>query len=90
MPEEMTVTGAALHLGITRVMLSKTLNQKAGVSAEMALRLSKRLGTTPEMWAGIQSTWDLWEASRQNKSIVRPEMTRTKTNNEFKELVRLK
>lgn len=72
-PEEMTVTEAALQLGITRVMLSKILNQKAGVSAEMALRLSKWLGTTPEMWAGIQSAWDLWEASRQHKSIrVKP------------------
>ena len=65
----MTLTEAALQLGITRVMLSKILNKKASVSAEMALRLSKWLGTTPEMWVGIQSTWDLWVASRQNKSI---------------------
>lgn len=63
-PEDVTVAEAALQLGVARATLSKILNQKAGVSAEMALRLSKWLGTTPELWADIQSAWNLWEASR--------------------------
>lgn len=63
-PEEVTVTEAALQLGVTRAMLSKILNQKAGVSTELALRLSKWLGTTPEMWTDMQSAWDLWEVSK--------------------------
>lgn len=49
-PEGMTVAEAALQLGITRAMLSNILDQTAGVSTEMALRLSEWLGTTPEMW----------------------------------------
>lgn len=71
MPEGMTVAEAALQLGITPAMLSNILNQTAGVSTEMALRLSKWLGTTPEMWTDMQSSWDLWEASKhQNPRVV--------------------
>ena len=64
MPEEMTVTEAALQLGVTHAMLSEILNQKADGNADMALRLSKWLGTTPEMWSDIQKDWDSRQSPR--------------------------
>ncbi len=67
-----SVTQAARHLGITRAALSRILNGKAGVSAEMALRLSEALGTSPDMWVGMQAQYDLWHASkRRRKKIAR-------------------
>ena len=65
-----TVTAAALHLGVTRATLSRILNGNAGISAEMALRLSEALGTTPELWIGMQSQYDLWQASKNRRSKV--------------------
>ena len=62
-----SVTDAARHLGITRAALSRILNGSAGISAEMALRLSDALGTTPELWAGMQAQYDLWLASRKRR-----------------------
>lgn len=72
LPEGMTVTRAAEELQISRVMLSKVLNGKAGVTAGMALRLSAWLGTSPDMWLGIQTQWDLWQAEQQPKPNIRP------------------
>lgn len=71
-PEGMTVTDAAEQLGISRVMLSKILNGNAGISADMALRLSAWLGTTPEVWLDMQSAWDLWQAEQRGLPPVKP------------------
>lgn len=71
-PEGMTVTMAAEQLGVSRVMLSKIVNGKAGISAEMALRLSAWLGTTPEVWLEMQSARDLWEAEQRPLPTVTP------------------
>lgn len=71
-PEGITVTVAAEQLGVSRVMLSKILNGKAGVSADMALRLSAWLGTTPEVWVDMQSAWDLWQAEQRPRPNVKP------------------
>ena len=60
----MPVTAAAKHLGITRVALSRILNGSADIFAEMALRLADALGTTPELWTGMQAQHDLWQAQR--------------------------
>lgn len=64
------VTAAAKHLGITRVALSRILNGSAGISAEMALRLSDALGTSPELWTGMQAQYDLWQASKKRRRKV--------------------
>lgn len=72
LPEEMTVTQAAKELQISRVTLSKVLNAKAGITAGMALRLSAWLGTTPDVWLGIQTQWDLWQAKQQPRPNIRP------------------
>ena len=67
-----SVTDAARHLEITRVALSRVLNGAAGISPEMALRLSEALGTTPELWLGMQTQYDLWQTARKRrKRIVR-------------------
>ena len=68
---EISVTAAASHLSVTRATLSRILNGNAAVSPEMALRLSEALGTTPELWIGMQSQYDLWQASRKHRLKVR-------------------
>ena len=65
-----SVTNAARHLGVTRVALSRILNGSAGISADMALRLSDALGTTPDLWSGMQAQYDLWQASRKKRKKV--------------------
>jgi antitoxin HigA-1 len=66
----LSVTDAARHLRVTRVALSRVLNGSAGISAEMALRLSEALGTSPELWLGMQAQYDLWQASRKRRRKV--------------------
>lgn len=53
-PLGLTVTRAAEGLGVTRQALSELLNGRTGVSVEMAVRLSKAFGSTPETWLGMQ------------------------------------
>jgi addiction module HigA family antidote len=65
------VSTAAAHLRVTRVTLSRVLNGKAGISANMALRLAAALGTSPELWMNMQSQSDLWQASRGRQPAVR-------------------
>jgi antitoxin HigA-1 len=72
LPEGMTVTKAAEELQVSRVTLSKVLNGKAGVTAGMALRLSVWLGTSPDVWLGMQTQWDLWQAEQQPRPTIRP------------------
>jgi len=63
-PLGLTVTRAAESLGITRKTFSMLLNGKSGISPEMALRLSKVFGRTPEGWLRLQLQYDLWKAKR--------------------------
>lgn len=58
---------AAENLGVTRKTLSMLLNGHQGISAEMALRLSKAFNTTPELWMNMQRDFDLWDASQHLK-----------------------
>lgn len=59
-----TTTAAAEKLGVARVTLSRILNGSAGISAEMDLRLSQALGTTPGFWIKMQAERDLSEAKK--------------------------
>ncbi len=68
----MSVTDTAKHLGVTRVALSRILNGSAGISADMALKLSDALGTSPELWIGMQAQHDLWRASQRHHKRVKP------------------
>ncbi len=59
-----TVTDFAERLGVTRVALSRVLNGKAGISADMALRLAAALGGSSHSWLHMQANYDLWHAER--------------------------
>jgi addiction module HigA family antidote len=60
-----TVTDAAKSLGVTRKTFSALLNAKAGISPEMALRLSKVFGRSPESWLKLQLQYDLWKVQKK-------------------------
>jgi antitoxin HigA-1 len=64
LPEAMTMTEVAARLGVTRQALSAVINGRAGISPEMAVRLSKALGTSPDLWLGLQMQYDLWQVMR--------------------------
>jgi antitoxin HigA-1 len=62
-----SVTEFAKRLSVNRVTLSRLLNGQAGVSAEMAVRLAKALGGSPESWLHMQANYDLWQAEKSAK-----------------------
>ncbi len=68
-PLNVTVTEAASALGVSRKTLSSILNGRAGVSAEMAVRLSIAFDTTAESWLNQQMQYDLWRAEQQRKKL---------------------
>lgn len=63
-PLGLTVTETAKGLGVSRNQLSALLNGRAGVSPEMAVKLSEAFGTSPELWINLQSQYDIWHAKR--------------------------
>ncbi|WP_071933899.1 HigA family addiction module antitoxin [Xenorhabdus hominickii] len=68
----MSVTDAAKSLGVTRTALSRILNGSTGISADMALRLEAALDTSAEMWTSMQSQYELWCASQQDRPEIKP------------------
>jgi len=68
-PLGVTVTQAASALGVSRNTLSAILNGRAGVSPEMAIRLSVAFNTTAESWLNQQVQFDLWHADRNRKNL---------------------
>ena len=68
-PLNLTVTHAARSLGVSRKTLSSILNGRAGISPEMAVRLSIAFNTSAESWLSQQLQYDLWRAQRSRKRI---------------------
>ena len=68
-PLGISVTDAAEALGVTRKTLSAILNGRAGISPEMALRLSIAFDTSPESWMNQQTQYDLWLAKKEKKHL---------------------
>ena len=68
-PLDLTVTGAAEALGVTRKALSDLLNGHSGVSPEMAIRLEKVGWSTADHWLRMQLQRDLWEARQRAGTI---------------------
>lgn len=62
-----TQTLFAIYLGVSRLSVSELLLEKRGVSAEMAVRLSRVVGGTPESWLHMQEAVDLWEVEQKFK-----------------------
>jgi len=68
-PLELSVTRAAEALGVSRKTLSAILNGRAGISPEMAIRLSIAFGTSAESWLTQQAQYDLWLAEQHLDDI---------------------
>ncbi len=71
-PLGLSVTDGAMALGVTRQALNNVINGRSGVSPQMAIRLSKAFGSTPETWLRMQLAYDLAQARKgENKIRVR-------------------
>ena len=68
-PLNLTVTDAARSLGVSRKVLSGILNGRAGISPEMAVRLSIAFGTSAESWLNQQLQYDLWHAEKKRRRL---------------------
>jgi addiction module HigA family antidote len=69
-PLGLTVSRAAQGLGVSRKTLSQILNGHAGISPEMAIRLSKAFGGSAESWLQQQSQYDLWRARQHGEDLA--------------------
>jgi addiction module HigA family antidote len=69
---KVSVSEFAGVLGISRVALSRVINARAAVSADMALRLAAALGGSAELWLQMQAAYDLWQASKKRRPRVEP------------------
>jgi len=68
-PLGLSITEASKKLGVSRVALSELVNERRGISPEMAIRLSKAFGSRPEIWAGLQMQFDLAAAMKKADKI---------------------
>jgi addiction module HigA family antidote len=69
-PLKLTITAGAKVLGVTRQTLTKIVNERSGISPEMAIRLTKAFGSTEETWLRMQLAYDL-AAARKNESKIK-------------------
>ena len=76
-PLGLTVTESAERLGVTRQALNNLVNEKAGISPEMSIRLSKAFGSRPEVWLGLQMDYDLAQAEKTASRIKVNRITAT-------------
>lgn len=70
--QDFTVTEIAQKLGVTRVTLSRILNEKAPITADMAIRLSQLLNTTANFWLNMQTQYDLWQLEQRSEYQISP------------------
>ena len=68
-PLGLSVTDTAKALGVSRKTRSSVLNGRAGISPEMAVRLSIAFDTSAESWLNQQVQYDLWQAEKRRKSL---------------------
>lgn len=68
----LSVTDAAEQLGVSRVTLSRMINGRAAISADMAIRLGQWLGDGPEIWLKQQLQYDLWQAEQKSTAKIKP------------------
>ncbi|MBO1923581.1 HigA family addiction module antitoxin [Thiomicrorhabdus sp. 6S3-12] len=64
-PLNLTTRALARHLNVSASTLNRIIKGQSGISPEMALRLSKVLGRTPESWLNLQDQYDLWNARQK-------------------------
>jgi addiction module HigA family antidote len=68
-PLGLSVTAGAKVLGVTRQTLTKVVNGKSGITAEMAIRLAKAFGSSAETWVRMQASYDLAQARKDESKI---------------------
>jgi addiction module HigA family antidote len=68
--EGISVSEFARRLGVSRVALSRVVNGRAAISADMALRLADALGGSAESWLNMQVAYDLWQASHRPRPKI--------------------
>jgi len=68
-PLGLSVTAGAKVLGVTRQTLTKIINGRSGISAEMAIRLAKAFGSTADTWVRMQASYDLAQARKDESKI---------------------
>jgi len=61
---KLTVSGLAMSLGVSRQTINELVHERRAVSPEMAIRLARLFGNTPEFWLNAQRAVDLWDANR--------------------------
>lgn len=72
-PLGMSISAAAEHLDVSRKHLSSIINGHASITADMAIRLAKAFGGSPETWLRMQVNYDLWQAQQKAGKIkVKP------------------
>jgi antitoxin HigA-1 len=72
LPElQLSVNEAAEQLGVSRVTLSRVINGRSAITAEMALRIGKWVGNGPEIWLRMQGQYDLWQARKKGEPMVK-------------------
>lgn len=72
LPElQLSVNEAAEQLGVSRVTLSRVINGRSAITAEMALRVGKWVGNGPEIWLRMQGQYDLWQAKKKGDLKVK-------------------
>lgn len=68
-PLGLTLTEAAIRLGVTRKTISKIVNGRGAITPEMALRLEIAFGTSAQAWMNLQTAYDLWQLSGLRKTL---------------------
>jgi addiction module antidote protein, HigA family len=63
-PMALSVTDLSARLGVSRKTLSAIVNERASVTPDMTLRLSRAFNTSPELWLNLQRGYDLWAAEQ--------------------------
>lgn len=69
-PAGITIKALAEQIGVDRKTISRIINGHAGITAEMAILLSKVFKTTPELWLNMQKNYDLWHAEQRMKQRI--------------------
>jgi addiction module HigA family antidote len=68
-PANISVTEAARRLGVSRQTISRLINEKMGISADMAIRLAQAFGTSPEYWMNMEKQYELWQAMSESEDL---------------------
>ena len=65
----LTISELARRCGLARNTMSKVVNERGDVTEDVAIRLSRVLGSTPRFWLGMQSRLNLWQLENKNKRV---------------------